>query len=115
MRSAGDLLTIRPYITAPSRVGTDFTIMTLSTVGFGDISPSPTGDMRTFVAFYALGSGIVFPLLAKLFGDLLTRYSEMVCILYPNPYPCLSFGLLSICSGSCKSVCGSFYPRNICN
>ena len=87
VRSAGDLLTIRPYITAPSRVGTDFTIMTLSTVGFGDISPSPTGDMRTFVAFYALGSGIVFPLLAKLFGDLLTRYSEMVCILYPNPYP----------------------------
>ena len=65
-------------------VGTDFTIMTLSTVGFGDISPSPTGGMRIFVAFYALVScGIVFPLLARLFGDLLTRYSEMVCILYP--------------------------------
>ena len=65
-------------------VGTDFTIMTLSTVGFGDISPSPNGGMRIFVAFYALVScGIVFPLLARLFGDLLTRYSEMVCILYP--------------------------------
>ena len=39
--------------------------------------------MRIFVAFYALVScGIVFPLLARLFGDLLTRYSEMVCILY---------------------------------
>jgi len=54
--------------------------VTLSTVGYGDLSPSPTGPMRVFAAGYVLvGCGFVFPLLASLFEGVLTYYSETVC------------------------------------
>ena len=54
------------------------TVVTISTVGYGDISPSTDG-MRIFTCVYILiGSTYVFAQLANLFGGVLHAFSSLV-------------------------------------
>ena len=54
------------------------TVVTISTVGYGDISPSTEG-MRVFTCVYILfGSTYVFAQLANLFGGVLHAFSNLV-------------------------------------
>ena len=54
------------------------TVVTISTVGYGDISPSTDG-MRVFTCVYILiGSTYVFAQLANLFGGVLHAFSSLV-------------------------------------
>lgn len=59
----------------PSRL-TDLTIVTISTVGYGDISPS-TPAMRVFTVFYILiGCGFVFAQLSHAFAGVLEAFTS---------------------------------------
>ena len=62
---------------APSRVA-DLTIVTISTVGYGDIAPS-TPALRVFTIFYILvGCGFVFAQLANVFAGVLEAFTNVV-------------------------------------
>ena len=62
---------------APSRVA-DLTIVTISTVGYGDIAPS-TPALRVFTIFYILvGCGFVFAQLANAFAGVLEAFTNVV-------------------------------------
>ena len=53
--------------------------MTISTVGYGDISPSPNVGIRIFTVLYILvGSGYAFSKLAKLFDGALVAFTTCV-------------------------------------
>ena len=61
----------------PSRVA-DLTIVTISTVGYGDIAPS-TPALRAFMIFYILiGCGFVFAQLANVFAGVLEAFTNVV-------------------------------------
>ena len=61
----------------PSRVA-DLTIVTISTVGYGDIAPS-TPALRVFTIFYILvGCGFVFAQLANAFAGVLEAFTNVV-------------------------------------
>ena len=61
----------------PSRVA-DLTIVTISTVGYGDIAPS-TPALRVFTIFYILvGCGFVFAQLANVFAGVLEAFTNVV-------------------------------------
>ena len=61
----------------PSRF-TDLTIVTISTVGYGDISPSTPG-MQVFTVFYILiGCGFVFAQLSHAFAGVLEAFTSWV-------------------------------------
>ena len=61
----------------PSRC-TDLTIVTISTVGYGDISPSTPG-MQVFTVFYILiGCGFVFAQLSHAFAGVLEAFTRWV-------------------------------------
>ena len=61
----------------PSRVA-DLTIVTISTVGYGDIVPS-TPALRAFTIFYILiGCGFVFAQLANVFAGVLEAFTDVV-------------------------------------
>lgn len=61
----------------PSRF-TDLTIVTISTVGYGDLSPS-TPAMRVFTVFYILiGCGYLFAQLAHAFAGVLEAFTNLV-------------------------------------
>lgn len=61
----------------PSRVA-DLTIVTISTVGYGDIVPS-TPALRAFTIFYILiGCGFVFVQLANVFAGVLEAFTDWV-------------------------------------
>lgn len=52
-----------------------FTVVTISTVGYGDISPSPSTGLRVFTVMYILvGCGYVFVLLANVFTTFLDTF-----------------------------------------
>ena len=60
-----------------SRVA-DLTIVTISTVGYGDIAPS-TPALRAFMIFYILiGCGFVFAQLANVFAGVLEAFTNVV-------------------------------------
>ena len=62
---------------SPSRVA-DLTIVTISTVGYGDIAPS-TPALRVFTIFYILvGCGFVFAQLANAFAGVLEAFTNVV-------------------------------------
>ena len=62
---------------SPSRVA-DLTIVTISTVGYGDIAPS-TPALRAFTIFYILiGCGFVFVQLANVFAGVLEAFTNVV-------------------------------------
>ena len=62
---------------SPSRVA-DLTIVTISTVGYGDIAPS-TPALRAFTIFYILvGCGFVFAQLANAFAGVLEAFTNVV-------------------------------------
>ena len=53
--------------------------MTISTVGYGDITPSPNSGMRTFTVLYILvGSGYAFGQLANLLDGVLEAFTIRV-------------------------------------
>lgn len=53
--------------------------MTISTVGYGDISPSPDVGMRTFTVLYILvGSGYAFSQLANVLEGVLEAFATWV-------------------------------------
>ena len=54
----------------------DLTIVTISTVGYGDIGPSPNAGMRIFTVLYILvGSGYAFGQLANLLDGVLEAFT----------------------------------------
>jgi len=64
----------RPRAVQPR--GTDLTTVTISTVGYGDISPSPDVGMRFFTVLYILvGSGYAFGQLANLLDGVLEAFT----------------------------------------
>ena len=53
--------------------------MTISTVGYGDISPSNDAGDRVFTVCYVLvGSGYAFMQLANVFGGVLGAFTDQV-------------------------------------
>ena len=63
-----------PYCTSTPQPA-DLTTVTISTVGYGDISPSPNAGMRVFTVLYILvGSGYAFGQLANLLSGVLEGF-----------------------------------------